>query len=107
MPYQERPTFGRYGRKWHDGKAPDGFTVNGWRRVNKGGYVRFSGVRHYHESFVEFVGMWIFIELADPWGIDVIAWIEKPWEDSGKRLYCMNEKDWMESESVNEIKEQA
>ncbi len=39
MPHKQRPTQGRYGREWHDGKAPDGFTVNGWRRIAKGGYI--------------------------------------------------------------------
>lgn len=29
MPHKQKPTQGRYGREWHDGKAPDGFTVNG------------------------------------------------------------------------------
>lgn len=41
MPHKQKPTQGRYGREWHDGKAPDGFTLNGWRRIAKGGYIRF------------------------------------------------------------------
>lgn len=41
MPHKQKPTQGRYGREWHDGKAHDGFTVNGWRRIAKSGYIRF------------------------------------------------------------------
>ena len=93
MPHTVRPTHGRYGRPWYDGKAPDGFTVNGWRRINKGGYIRFCGGKHYHEKFPDWVGMWVFVELADCWGCNVDVFPETPW-NTQEKLYCTSELDW-------------
>lgn len=94
MPHTIRPTLGRYAKTWHDGKAPDGFTVNGWRRVTKAGYVRFCHGVHYHEKLAEWAGMWVFVELADCYGINVNIWPDQPWVDSKTILYCANERDW-------------
>lgn len=94
MPHAKRPTRGRYERAWHDGKASDGFTVNGWRRVTKGGYVRFCGGAHYHEEFAKWSGLWVFVELDDGFGINVNAWPDEPWKDRRAVLYCTNKTDW-------------
>jgi len=96
MPHATRPSRrSRYGeRAWHDGKAPDGFTVNGWRQIHKGGYVRLVGSRHYHKQFAAWVGQWVFVELDDPYGVNVYAWPDEPWKDSRTMLACTNENDW-------------
>lgn len=94
MPHATRPTHGRYSRVWHDGKAPDGFTVNGWRRICAGGYVRFAKCRYYHEKFKDWVGQWVFVELDDCWAINVNVWPDAPWKDSKTLLFCTNERDW-------------
>lgn len=95
MPHKQKPTQGRYGREWHDGKAPDGFTVNGWRRIAKGGYIRFCQGKRYHEKFKEWAGLWVFAEVEDGWGVDVIVWPDEPWKDRRTVLYCTNESDWL------------
>lgn len=93
MPHADRPVR-RHGRTWHDGKAPDGFTVNGWRRIAKGGYVRFLGTRHYHEKFTDWAGLWVFAEVADGWAVNLNVWPDQPWKDSRTMLRCTNETDW-------------
>ena len=93
MPLATKPTFGRYNRTWHDRKAPDGFTVDGWRKITQGGFVRFCGSRHYHEKFSERVGLWVFVALEDCWGINVNAYPDNAW-DTSTILYCTNEADW-------------
>lgn len=95
MPHKQKPTQGRYRREWHDGKAPDGFTVNGWRRIAKGGYIRFCHGKRYHEKFTEWAGLWVFAEVDDGWGVDVIVWPDEPWKDRRMVLYCTNESDWL------------
>jgi hypothetical protein len=94
MPFATRPTRGRYERPWHDGKAPDGFTINGWRRICAGGYVRFGKMKHYHAQFTGWVGQWVFVELDDCWGVNVNVWPDKPWVDTRALLACTNEQDW-------------
>lgn len=95
MQHKQKPTQGRYGREWHDGKAPDGFTVNGWRRIAKGGYIRFCQGKRYHEKFKDWAGLWVFAEVDDGWGVDVIVWPDEPWKDRRTALYCTNENDWL------------
>lgn len=93
MPYTKRP-------REHDTKCPDGFTCYGWRIVRKGGYVRFSKARHYHEELLQFVGMWVYVMLDDPWGCNVAIYPEGclagvlPW------LSC-NELEWNEARAGN------
>lgn len=94
MPHAQRPTRSRYGDYWHDQKAPDGFTVNGWRKVHKGGYVRIVGGRHYHEKLADWVGLWVFVEIADGFAIDAYVWPDEPWKDGRTKLRCTNERDW-------------
>lgn len=94
MPHAERPTHGRYGDKWHDQKAPDGFLLNGWRKVTKGGYIRHCGGKHFHEKFKDWAGLWVFAEINDGYGIDVNVWPDVPWIDSRTMLRCINQNDW-------------
>ncbi len=96
MPHQQRPT-GPHGQKRHDGKAPDGFTVNGWRRVCKGGYVRFCGGNHYHEQLNAWAGLWVFVEAVDCWCVHVRIWPEEPWKARGPTLNCANEMEWQKN----------
>lgn len=100
MPHQRKPTLGRYGRTWHDQKAPDGFTVNGWRKVCRGGYVRFQQGKHFHPDLEKWAGMWVFVELADCWGINAIVWPDEPWKDHRTRVFCANERDWQRDENA-------
>lgn len=98
MPHAQRPTRGRYGRPWHDGKAPDGFTLNGWRQVRAGGYVRMQGVRRYHAKLAEWVGQWVFAEIQDGWAVNVCVWPNEPWKDPRTALNCTNENEWFADE---------
>jgi hypothetical protein len=78
----------------HDTKCPDGFVCYGWRRVNKGGYVRFSGGRHYHENLTEYVGKFVYVTLRDMWGINVDVWINGPFKNPC--ISTFNENAWKE-----------
>jgi hypothetical protein len=98
VPFSKRPP-------GHDGKAPDGFTVNGWRKVCKGGYVRFSRGRHYHEAFAEWAGLWVFVELSDGWGVNVEVWPYEPWSDRRQLLCCFNENDWNSTDKETATRE--
>lgn len=107
MPHAVRPTRpSRYDppRVWHDGKAPDGFLINGWRRITKGGYVRFGRCNHYHPRFRDWVGLWVFVELDDCWGVNVNVWPDEPWKDSRTMLACSNEKAWFSDDPVGAAK---
>ncbi|MBC3871763.1 hypothetical protein [Undibacterium oligocarboniphilum] len=88
MPFENRPNR-------HDQKCPDGFVCNGYRRINKGGYVRFSSDRHYHVELAKYVGEWVFVELDDPYGIHVNIWLNKPWQSGVRPLAAYNEREWM------------
>lgn len=96
MPYDQRPTRGVKGAVWHDAKALDGFTVGGWRRVSKGGYVRLAKGKHFHETMAGWVGKWVYVEVRDCWAVNVNVWPNMPWvaEDALKQLCCVNETDW-------------
>lgn len=99
MPHKSKPT--DRGGPWRDGKAPDGFVVNGWRKICKGGYVRFNLDKHYHEDFANWVGEWVFLEISDPWAVHVDCWPDRPWGDSKNRIRCFNEKEWLERKAGN------
>ena len=94
MPRAYRPDHDN-GRAWHDAKAPDRFTVNGWRQVHKGGYVRFLGAKHFHNTLADWVGLWVFVELDDGWAVNVNVWPDEPWKDRRTMLCCTNEHDWL------------
>lgn len=94
MPHDQRPVRRRYGSVWHDQKAPDGFTVNGWRKVHKGGYVRMVHGRHYHTDLAQWVGKWVFVEIDDGWAIHANVWPDEPWKDTRTMLRCSNEEEW-------------
>lgn len=64
----------------YDQKCPDGFTCSGWRRVNKGGYVRFSHGQHYHSDLLPLFGKFVYVTLADMWGSKVDIWPENPFQ---------------------------
>jgi hypothetical protein len=89
-PFPERPTKGRYGRKWHDGKAPDGFVVNGWRKIAKDGTVRFQQARRYHEILTRYPGCWVFVELVDGWGVEADFFLGQPWKTYGIRMETLS-----------------
>lgn len=92
MPYQEHPTYGN-GKKQSDKKCPDGFTCEGWRKIHKGGYVRFCGDKHYHKLFQNWIGMWVYVQLEDCWGINVGVYPDNPY-NAAEMLLCANEGDW-------------
>jgi hypothetical protein len=85
MPFTLRP-------KERDTKCPDGVTCYGWRRVNKGGYVRFANRKHYHGDLATCVGTWVYVTLADMWGNIVDVYTDAPWH--GQPLRCANEREW-------------
>ncbi len=87
MPFTRRP-------KQADQKAPDGFMVNGWRQVHRGGYVRFLGERHYHDSLAGWAGLWVFVEILDWTGARVGVWPDEPWKDARSMIKCLHEKEW-------------
>lgn len=51
-------------------------------------------IRHYHADFEKWVGMYVFVEIADPYTINVDVWPDEPWKDHRTRLFCTNEGDW-------------
>jgi hypothetical protein len=87
MPHAVKPVRGRYGKPWHDGKARDGGVANGWRRIRKGGYIRFNRVKYAHESFTNWIGLWVFVVAADYWGFDVHVYPDTPW--NSQELMCV------------------
>lgn len=54
-----------------DTRCPDGFLCYGWRRVCKGGFIRFQHNRHYHECLKDLVGEYVYARIDDPWGAQV------------------------------------
>lgn len=54
----------------NDEKAPDGFTVNGVRRVSKSGVFKFCGTR-WQSEFEP--GAMIYVQLSCSWGTSVTA----------------------------------
>jgi hypothetical protein len=100
MPFAERPTRRRYGRRWNDEKAPDGFIVSGWRRVTKGGYITFCNGKHYHDLFKEWAGLWVYAQINDWVGLTVDVWPNGPSANSSDRICCFNESDWKSENPV-------
>lgn len=92
--FEERPTKGRYGRRYHDTKCADGFTCYGWRRITKGGYVTFASGKHYYEDFTANAGRWVYVILDDPFGINVHVFPGEPWIGTHIRPY--NAAQWEE-----------
>ena|ERR1700741_3047177 len=82
-------------RHGHDTKCPDGFVCYEWRKVFKGGYVRFSIGKHYHEDLVPHIGRYVYVVLHDMYGINVDIFPEEPW-DIKNVIYACNEKQWFE-----------
>ena len=50
-----------------DVKAPDGFLLGGWRKVCKGGYLRFHRGRWTHPELTEHVGEYVFVHVDCCW----------------------------------------
>lgn len=57
-----------------DERAPDGFLVNGWRRVRKGGVVIFHRARHHHEFLEKMVGQYVYCEIKDWTGGELVVY---------------------------------
>jgi len=55
----------------HDEKLPDGFVRAGWRKVRKGGIVRFQGQNRRSERLLPYVGAFVFCQIEEMWGLDV------------------------------------
>lgn len=53
-----------------DAKAPDGFLLGGWRRVTKGGYVRFGGTRWSHPDMAGRAGEYAWVHVDCPWATE-------------------------------------
>lgn len=87
MPYTIRPS-------QRDVKCPDGFTCYGWRRVNKGGYVRFAHGRHYHEELSGMVGQYVWVTLDDPWALHVNVHPDGALAGATPLSAC-NEREWL------------
>lgn len=79
-----KPRRGRR-RRDHDTKTPDGWTCAGWRLVHRGGYVRFSHLRHHYAVLRAFVGQWVFVQANCPYGTEIDVWLDAPY--SGRRLH--------------------
>src|SRR5882724_8004346 len=58
MPYSVRP-------RESDTLCPDRFPCYGWRRICKGGYIRWYGHRYYHEDLAQWEDMFVYIQIAD------------------------------------------
>lgn len=88
MPVHRRPD----GAKGYDGKCPDGFVTNGYRRVCKGGYVNFQREPRYAPEFLDWVGSYVFMEITDCLAIDAHCWPDNPWQ--GKPIGTYNQDEW-------------
>lgn len=86
----ERP----YGRQGYDVKCPDGFTTNGWRKVCKKGYVNFQKEKRFAPEFLEYKGMYVFMEISDYLAIDAHCWDDTPFV--GQPFGTYSEKEWGE-----------
>ena len=53
-----------------DVKAPDGFTLGGWRRVTKGGYIRLAGTRWTHPDMAKRAGEYCFVHVDCGWATE-------------------------------------
>lgn len=54
-----------------DVKAPDGFTLGGYRRVTKSGYVRFRKQCWYHQALFGHAGEYVFVHVDCPLGSEL------------------------------------
>ena len=74
MPYSRRPKFPA-----SDTRCPDGFACYGWRRVCKGGFVRWYGRRYYHDDLKALAGLWVYVTIDDWLAIAVEIYITDRW----------------------------
>lgn len=63
--------FGMSKRMYADRRAPDGLLAVGWRRVKKGGRVKFAGAYYAHPKLADIVGELVNVQMADYWCQDV------------------------------------
>jgi hypothetical protein len=77
MPYSIRP---RHPNPNGDSRCPDGFACYGWRKIHKGGYVRWYGIKYQHPQLAEWVGLWVYVTIADWLASELEIWTGKPWE---------------------------
>lgn len=61
----------------NDDKAPDGFTVAGYRRIDGKGRVRFDGGYWTNERFTDMVGRFVLVHFRN-WPSTVVAAIGAP-----------------------------
>ncbi len=50
-----------------DKRAPDGGLSDGWRRVKKGGWVKFAGTRFYASELEEIPGELVRVSMGEYW----------------------------------------
>lgn len=66
----------------NDVLAPDGVAEYGWRKVRKGGVVKFVGSDWQHDDLIPFVGQYVTVKVGDVHCCDVDVYKEYP---SGSR----------------------
>lgn len=62
----------------NDVMAPDGIPEYGWRKVRKGGIVKFAGDDYQHDALLSFVGQFVCVKTNCYWMTDVQAWTDYP-----------------------------
>jgi len=84
----QKPT----GRRGYDAKCPDGFLTNGYRKVFKGGYVRWHGGKMYAPEFINWAGLWVFMEISDCFAIDSHCYPDRAFH--GAPIATYSQKEW-------------
>lgn len=62
----------------NDVMAPDGVPEYGWRKVRKGGLVKFAGCDFQDNALIPFIGDYVCIVATCYWLTDTQAWIDYP-----------------------------
>lgn len=62
----------------NDVMAPDGVPEYGWRKVRKGGVVKFAGDDWQHDALLPYVGKFVCVRATCYWLTDTEAWIDYP-----------------------------
>lgn len=88
MPLTQKPV----GRRGYDAKCPDGFLTNGYRKVFKGGYVRWHGGKMYAPEFINWAGLWVFMEISDCFAIDSHCYPDRAFH--GTPIATYSQKEW-------------
>lgn len=76
--------------------APDGIAEYGWRKVRKGGVVKFVQTNWQHDALLPYIGQYVVVKVGDVFCCDVDVFTEYP-SGSFRNTFICNikiEVDW-------------